>query len=84
MSDLAGTSRPKLRPGCRLREPAGESDMLLIPDPNTHTLDPFTEAPTLVMICDVIDPVTNPMGLRSNWCGPAFVGTLSYEFSPGK
>jgi uncharacterized protein (TIGR02001 family) len=32
----------------------------------------------------VIDPVTNPMGLRSNWCGPAFVGTLSYEFSPGK
>ena len=31
-----------------------------------------------------IDPVTNPMGLRSNWCGPAFVGTLSYEFSPGK
>jgi uncharacterized protein (TIGR02001 family) len=32
----------------------------------------------------VIDPVTNPMGLRSNWCGPAFIGTLSYEFSPGK
>src|SRR5438046_1639582 len=35
-----------------------ESDMLLIPDPNTHTLDAFTEVPTLVMICDVIDPVT--------------------------
>ena len=32
----------------------------------------------------VIDPVTNPMGLRSNWCGPAFVGTLSHEFSAGK
>jgi uncharacterized protein (TIGR02001 family) len=32
----------------------------------------------------VINPLTNPMGLRSNWCGPAFVGTLSYEFSPGK
>jgi uncharacterized protein (TIGR02001 family) len=31
-----------------------------------------------------IDLITNPMGLRSNWCGPAFVGTLSYEFSPGK
>ena len=31
----------------------------------------------------VIDPITNPLGLRSNWCGPAFVGTLSYEFSPG-
>ncbi len=35
-----------------------ESDMLLIPDPSTHMLDPFTEAPTLVMVCDVIDPVT--------------------------
>ena len=33
-----------------------ESDMLLIPDPDTHMMDPFTEAPTLVMICDVIDP----------------------------
>src|SRR5271154_709349 len=35
-----------------------ESDMMLIPDPNFFMLDPFTEAPTLVMICDVIDPVT--------------------------
>src|ERR1700732_3191939 len=35
-----------------------ESDMLLIPDPATHMLDPFTEVPTLVMVCDVIDPVT--------------------------
>jgi glutamine synthetase len=35
-----------------------ESDMLLIPDPATHLLDPFTEVPTLVMVCDVIDPVT--------------------------
>src|SRR5215813_1723013 len=35
-----------------------ESDMLLIPDPDTHVLDPFTEVPTLVMVCDVIDPVT--------------------------
>src|ERR1700683_883153 len=34
-----------------------ESDMLLIPDPSTHMMDPFTEAPTLVMVCDVIDPV---------------------------
>src|SRR5947199_2231701 len=35
-----------------------ESDMLLIPDPNFYMLDPFTEAPTLVMVADVIDPVT--------------------------
>jgi glutamine synthetase len=35
-----------------------ESDMLLLPDPATHLLDPFTEVPTLVLICDVVDPVT--------------------------
>jgi glutamine synthetase len=35
-----------------------ESDMLLVPDPSWFMLDPFTEVPTLVMICDVMDPVT--------------------------
>ncbi len=33
-----------------------ESDMLLIPDPTTAFMDPFYEIPTLVMVCDVIDP----------------------------
>src|SRR5205809_1067153 len=35
-----------------------ESDMLLVPDPKTHTMDPFTEVPTLVLVADAIDPVT--------------------------
>src|ERR1700682_5899972 len=35
-----------------------ESDMLLIPDPSTAFLDPFFETRTLVMTCDVIDPIT--------------------------
>src|SRR5580692_12102886 len=35
-----------------------ESDMLLMPDPGTAFLDPFTAVPTLVLICDVKDPVT--------------------------
>src|ERR1700690_653865 len=35
-----------------------ESDMLLKPDANFHLLDPFTEVPTLVLVCDVVDPVT--------------------------
>jgi glutamine synthetase len=35
-----------------------ESDMLLMPDPNTAFLDPFTEVPTLNLICDVHDPIT--------------------------
>src|SRR5579862_514225 len=33
-----------------------ESDMLLIPDPNTAFIDPFLTIPTLVMIGDATDP----------------------------
>ena len=35
-----------------------ESDMLLIPDPNTAFMDPFRDTPTLIMIADAVDPVT--------------------------
>jgi len=35
-----------------------ESDMLLKPQPETAFLDPFTEQPTLVLICNIADPVT--------------------------
>ncbi|MCC7342344.1 MAG: type I glutamate--ammonia ligase, partial [Bryobacterales bacterium] len=35
-----------------------ESDMLLMPDPTTAFMDPFTERPTLVMIGEVVDPIT--------------------------
>jgi glutamine synthetase len=35
-----------------------ESDMLLIPDPGTAFIDPVLQVPTLVMICDVYDPLT--------------------------
>src|SRR5260370_541518 len=35
-----------------------ESDMLVVPDPTTAFLDPFTETTTLVLICNVRDPVT--------------------------
>jgi glutamine synthetase len=34
------------------------SDMLVIPDPNTANMDPFTAVPTLTLICDVLDPIT--------------------------
>ena len=34
------------------------SDMLLMPDETTAFLDPFTQHKTLVMICDIHDPVT--------------------------
>lgn len=34
-----------------------ESDMLVRPDPATAFIDSFCTAPTLVLICDVLDPV---------------------------
>lgn len=33
-----------------------ESDMILMPQPDTAFLDPFTAQPTIVLFCDVIEP----------------------------
>ena len=41
-----------------------ESDMLLVPDPSWYMLDPFTDTPTLVMIGDIVDPVTKQHYVR--------------------
>jgi glutamine synthetase len=35
-----------------------ESDMILIPDPTTAFLDSVFEVPTLVLLCDIYDPIT--------------------------
>ncbi|MCD6286314.1 MAG: type I glutamate--ammonia ligase [Anaerolineae bacterium] len=35
-----------------------ESDMILIPDPETAFMDHIFEVPTLIVICDIYDPVT--------------------------
>jgi glutamine synthetase len=35
-----------------------ESDMILIPDPSTAYIDPFTDVVTLNITCDVEDPIT--------------------------
>ena len=35
-----------------------ESDMNLMPDPTTAMLDPFFAAPTLSIVCDVLEPTT--------------------------
>src|SRR3546814_5536394 len=35
-----------------------QSDMVLLPDPGTAFLDPFTADPTLVLTCDILDPTT--------------------------
>jgi glutamine synthetase len=39
-------------------KPIHESDMLLIPDPETMFVDLFIELPTLSLICDVYEPAT--------------------------
>ena len=35
-----------------------ESDMMLMPDASTAILDPFTEVPTLSLLCEIAEPVT--------------------------
>ena len=35
-----------------------ESDMILIPDPDTAFIDPFFDVTTLVLTCDIEDPIT--------------------------
>jgi len=34
------------------------SDMLMLPDPTTARIDPFFKHPTLVLLCDIVDPIT--------------------------
>ena len=52
-----------------------ESDMLMVPDSKTAFVDPFYKHPTLVMISDIIDPITkdpysrDPRHIQGLW-GP--------------
>ena len=39
-------------------QPIHASDMLVVPDPSTATMDPFIKEPTLVFICNIFDPIT--------------------------
>ncbi len=38
--------------------PINASDMLVVPDPETALMDPFTKVPTLTLIGNIVDPVT--------------------------
>jgi len=42
-----------------------ESDMLLIPDPDTAMIDPFMQEPTLSLLCDVREPMKEELYERS-------------------
>ncbi|MFW5982556.1 MAG: type I glutamate--ammonia ligase [Candidatus Brocadiia bacterium] len=35
-----------------------ESDMVIFPDPDTAVMDPFSQTPTLIINCNIADPIT--------------------------
>ncbi|MCG5531103.1 glutamate--ammonia ligase [Halorhodospira halochloris] len=35
-----------------------ESDMIMLPDPESAVIDPFTDEPTLNLVCDILEPNT--------------------------
>ncbi len=67
-----------------------ESDMTLMPDPETATIDPFFASPTMVITCDVLEPSTgepynrDPRGIAKKamaYMKSAGVGDTAY-FGP--
>jgi len=45
-----------------------ESDMLVLPDPRTAVMDPFSAYPTLMMYCNILDPITKERYSRCPRC----------------
>src|SRR5438067_777421 len=56
-----------------------ESDMLLVPDPNTAVIDPFREHTTLAVNCYVEDPITGEPYTRD----PRYVAKKAEEYVKG-
>ena len=57
-----------------------ESDMLIVPDPDTAMMDPFTDIPTLVMIANIVDPITKQHYDRDpRWIGRKAENYLIYS-----
>jgi glutamine synthetase len=56
-----------------------ESDMLLIPDPDTAVMDPFRQHPTINLNCFVQDPVTGESYSRD----PRYVAKKAEEYVKG-
>jgi glutamine synthetase len=53
-----------------------ESDMLIVPDAATAFMDPFTDVPTLVMIANIVDPVTKQHYERD----PRWIATKAEQY----
>ncbi|MFZ7125140.1 MAG: type I glutamate--ammonia ligase [Desulfobacterales bacterium] len=57
-------------------QPINASDMLVVPDPSTAKMDPFYEVPTLVLIGNIVDPVTREPYSRD----PRYVATKAEAY----
>jgi glutamine synthetase len=53
-----------------------ESDMLMLPDPSTAFIDPFFKHPTLVMLCNIVDPITRERYSRD----PRYIATKAENY----
>lgn len=56
-----------------------ESDMILIPDPDTAIVDPICSVPTLSLICDIYDPITKEPYTRD----PRYVAKKAESYLKG-
>src|SRR5258705_3700653 len=56
-----------------------ESDMLVVPDPTTAFLDPFAPATTLVLICNIREPMTGQSYSRD----PRFIAQKAETYLSG-
>ncbi len=71
-------------------QPIHASDMLVIPDPTTAIMDPFSETPTMSLICNIVDPITkeaysrdprNIAGKAESYLKSTGIGDVAY-FGP--
>ena len=60
----------------RIWQDINNSDMLIVPDPSTAVLDPFTSHSTLSIICDIKDAVTKTRYDKD----PRYVATKAEEY----
>tara|TARA_B100001971_G_C18250864_1_gene578092 strand:- start:1227 stop:2645 length:1419 start_codon:yes stop_codon:yes gene_type:complete len=60
----------------RIWQDINNSDMLIVPDPSTAVVDPFTAHPTLSIICDIKDAVTKKRYDKD----PRYVATKAEEY----
>src|SRR5919205_490362 len=56
-----------------------ESDMLVIPDPTTAIMDPFTAVPTLSLVCNIAHP--GPLGTKKPYSrDPRYIASKAEEY----